>query len=64
MNTLRPAIENCTQELAIVQLQQKEDNVGFQNQITELRKEKSIIGQMIASSVKQTQELGEQVGGY
>lgn len=64
LNTLKPAIENCCEELSTIQLQQKEDNMSFQNQITELKKEKMLIAQMIAASNRHTQDLISQVGGY
>jgi hypothetical protein len=38
-------------------INQKEENTNFQSQITELKKEKSILNQMIVATSKRTEEL-------
>jgi|JI61114C2RNA_FD_contig_21_3251714_length_415_multi_14_in_0_out_0_2 hypothetical protein len=43
---------------------QREENLNFQNQLTELKKEKSILSQMISASLKRTEHLLGQVGSY
>lgn len=43
---------------------QREENLNFQNQLTELKKEKSILSQMISASMKRTEHLLGQVGNY
>jgi hypothetical protein len=45
-------------------INQKEENANFQEQLTELKKEKSILSQMIVASFKRTDELHEEVGHY
>ena len=38
-------------------INQKEENNNFQEQLTDLKKEKSILSQMIAASFKRTEQL-------
>lgn len=45
-------------------LNQKEENLNFQDQITDLKKEKSILNQMIVATTKRTENLNEEVGHY
>ena len=43
---------------------QKEENTNFQEQLTELKKEKSVLNQMIVATSKRTEMLNEEVGFY
>ncbi len=43
---------------------QKEENVHFQEQLTDLKKEKSILSQMIVASHKRSEQLQGEVGHY
>ena len=45
-------------------LNQKEENQHFQDQITDLRKEKSIMNQMIVATNGKTSALMNEVGNY
>lgn len=45
-------------------INQKEENNNFQEQLTELKKEKSILSQMISASFKRCEGLNEEVGHY
>lgn len=45
-------------------INQKEENTNFQDQLTELKKEKSILNQMIVATSKRTEELAHEVGFY
>lgn len=38
-------------------ISQKEENANFQEQVTDLKKEKSVLSQMISASFKRTEEL-------
>jgi len=43
---------------------QKEENGHFQEQLTDLKKEKSVLSQMIVASHKRSELLNEEVGHY
>jgi ribose 5-phosphate isomerase len=43
---------------------QKEENNNFQEQLTELKKEKSVLNQMIVTTSKRTELLSQEVGFY
>ena len=45
-------------------INQKEENNNFQDQLTELKKEKSIISQMIVATFKRSENLLGEVGAY
>jgi len=45
-------------------ISQKEENGNFQEQLTDLKKEKSILAQMIVASNKRTESVHEEVGHY
>lgn len=64
MNTMNPSIDAMNGEFEMSTDSQKQENLNFQNQLTELKKEKSIIGQMISASQKRTEFLLSQVGRY
>ena len=53
-NTTNPLIEALYRELERGMLNQKEENLSFQDQITQLKKEKSILNQMIVATSKRT----------
>lgn len=64
INTMNPSIEAVDGEFQMSTDSQKEENINFQNQLSELKKEKSIIGQMISAGQKRTEFLLGQVGRY
>jgi hypothetical protein len=43
---------------------QKEENTNFQEQLTDLKKEKSILSQMIVASFKRGDLLNTEIGHY
>jgi hypothetical protein len=45
-------------------ISQKEENTNFQEQLTDLKKEKSVLAQMIVASHKRVEQLNEEVGHY
>lgn len=61
---MNPSVDALNGEFEMSTDSQKEENLNFQNQLTELKKEKSIIGQMITASHKRTEFLLGQVGKY
>ena len=63
-NTTNPLIEALYKDLERGMLNQKEENLNFQDQITDLKKEKSILNQMIVATSKRTENLNEEVGHY
>ena len=64
METTTPLIESLYRGLELGMISQKEENNNFQDQLTDLKKEKSILSQMIAASFKRTEQLHEEVGHY
>lgn len=64
MNTLNPSLEACNGELEMSMQGQLDENLNFQNQLTELKKEKAILGQMVTAGQKRTEHLLGQVGIY
>lgn len=63
-NTMNPSVEACSGEFEMSTQAQRDENLNFQNQLTELKKEKSILSQMISASHKRTEHLLSQVGSY
>eukprot|EP00825_Cyclidium_porcatum_P050524 TRINITY_DN9039_c0_g1_i2.p1 TRINITY_DN9039_c0_g1~~TRINITY_DN9039_c0_g1_i2.p1 ORF type:complete len:146 (-),score=37.77 TRINITY_DN9039_c0_g1_i2:34-471(-) len=63
-NTSRPTINAMLKNLKLAIASQKEENAKIQSQITELKKEKSQIQQLIISCVQKLAQLEEQVGQY
>ena len=63
-DTTRPLIEALYRSLELGMVNQKEENSNFQEQLTELKKEKSILNQMIVATSKRTEMLNEDVGHY
>lgn len=57
-------MESLQRSLELGIVSQKEENNNFQDQLTELKKEKSILSQMIVASLKRTEQLHEEVGHY
>ncbi len=57
MDTTRPLVEALYRTLELGMVNQKEENVNFQDQLTELKKEKSILNQMIVATSKRTEQL-------
>ncbi len=43
---------------------QKEENGNFQEQLTDLKKEKSVLSQMISATLKRSNLLNEELGHY
>jgi SMC interacting uncharacterized protein involved in chromosome segregation len=64
MDTTRPLVESLYRSLELGIVNQKEENNNFQEQITDLKKEKSVLSQMIAATLKKTKELSNDVGQY
>jgi len=63
-NTTRPTLTALLKNLKLSIAAQKEENAKLQSQITELKKEKSQIQQLIISCVQKLAQLEEQVGSY
>lgn len=64
VETMTPLVESLHRSLEVGIINQKEENNNFQDQLTELKKEKSILSQMIVASLKRTEHLHEEVGHY
>lgn len=62
--TTTPLVESLYRSLELGMINQKEENNNFQEQLTDLKKEKSILSQMIVASMKRTEALHEEVGHY
>ena len=62
--TLTPFVEGLFQNLTLAINNQKEENIKLQNQIIELKKEKSQIQQLILASIQKIAGLEELVGNY
>lgn len=54
MDTTHPLIEALYRNLEMGMINQKEENTNFQDQMTELKKEKSVLSQMIVATSKRT----------
>ena len=63
-DNLTPQIDNLEKNLKNVIGQQKDQNAKFQNQITELKKEKVQIQSLIVGCVGKVQTLEDMVGNY
>ena len=61
MDTTRPLVESLYRSLELGIVNQKEENNNFQEQITDLKKEKSVLSQMIADTLKKTKEIRNDV---
>ena len=57
METTTPLVESLYRSLELGMINQKEENSNFQEQLTDLKKEKSILSQMITASFKRTEQL-------
>ena len=64
IETTTPLVESLYRQLELGMVNQKEENNNFQDQLTDLKKEKSILSQMIVASHKRTEHLHEEVGHY
>jgi predicted nucleic acid-binding Zn-ribbon protein len=64
VETTTPLVESLYRSLELGMISQKEENTNFQEQLTELKKEKSILSQMIVASFKRTENLHQEVGHY
>ena len=64
METTTPLVESLYRSLELGMINQKEENTNFQEQLTDLKKEKSILSQMIAASFKRGELLHAEVGHY
>ena len=62
--TLTPFVEGLFQNLTLAINNQKEENIKLQNQIIELKKEKSQIQQLILALIQKIAGLEEVVGNY
>jgi len=62
--TLNPLIEGLYNNLTLAINSQKEENVKLQNQLVELKKEKSQIQQLILISIQKVASMEELVGSY
>ncbi len=63
-DTIMPLLDSLSQDLSMGILNQKEENNSYQDQLTELKKEKCIMSQMIAATSKRSDMLLEEVGQY
>lgn len=63
-NTTTPSIDALLRDLKLAISAQKDENAKLQAQITELKKEKSQIQQLIIVCVQKVAQLEEQVGSY
>jgi hypothetical protein len=50
--------------LELGMVNQKEENGNFQEQLTDLKKEKSVLSQMISATLKRSNLLNEELGHY
>lgn len=57
-------MESLYRTLELSMVNQREENISFQEQITELRKEKAVLSQMIVGGEKKIEFLKEEVGHY
>ena len=57
-------MESLYRSLELGMTNQKEENGHFQEQLTDLKKEKSVLSQMIVASHKRSELLNEEVGHY
>lgn len=57
METTTPLVESLYRSLELGMINQKEENSNFQEQLTDLKKEKSVLSQMIVASFKRTEQL-------
>ena len=57
-------MESLYRILELSMVNQREENISFQEQITELRKEKAVLSQMIVGGEKKIEFLKEEVGHY
>ena len=64
VETTTPLVESLYRSLELGMINQKEENGHFQEQLTDLKKEKSILSQMIVASHKRSEILNEEVGHY
>ena len=64
METTTPLVESLQRSLELGMTNQKEENSNFQEQLTDLKKEKSVLSQMIVASLKRTELCHEEVGHY
>ena len=64
VNTLNPFIHSLNQSLNLQINTQKEENSKLQNQISELKKEKAQIQQLIVASLQKVSAIEEEVGNY
>ena len=64
METTTPLVESLQRSLELGMTNQKEENSNFQDQLTDLKKEKSVLSQMITASHKRTELCHEEVGHY
>jgi hypothetical protein len=62
--TTTPLVESLYRTLELGMISQKEENANFQEQLTDLKKEKSVLSQMIVASFKRSELLNEEVGHY
>ncbi len=62
--TTTPLVESLYRNLELGMITQKEENANFQEQLTDLKKEKSVLSQMIAASFKRVELLSNEVGHY
>jgi hypothetical protein len=62
--TTTPLLESLFRSLELGMVSQKEENTNFQEQLTDLKKEKSVLAQMIVASHKRVEQLNEEVGHY
>ena len=63
-STTTPSIDALLRDLKLAISAQKDENAKLQSQITELKKEKSQIQQLIIVCVQKVAQLEEQVGSY
>ena len=64
METNTPLVESLLRSLELGMISQKEENSNFQEQLTDLKKEKSVLTQMTVASLKRTEQLHDEVGHY
>jgi hypothetical protein len=57
VETTTPLVESLYRSLELGMINQKEENSNFQEQLTDLKKEKSVLSQMITASFKRTEQL-------
>lgn len=55
--TTTPLVESLYRSLELGMINQKEENANFQEQLTDLKKEKSVLAQMIVASFKRSAQL-------